>query len=461
MVFDLDLMSQYDESWRKLILERSKNARLCISGTIRGGHFSFDAFFVNLLHNHWPRIRRLDVFVGDHYLLETDAWDIFQQPALQLEIFKLYFEEEGSALFSDPDSPIFANNAPVLREFMFPDTSTKYMSLQAPWLRQLRSLVMISGFGASELLETLRELPQLEYLELRESILEPVDCNASIVCLPNIRKLTISNTLSTSLFFLKHITLSPGASINLLTEERMDTHDRVSDSVVDEVCGQISRYTKNYINNDYGLAKSIFVKIGPPTFAFKMRKTANELIPMPSENDFRIGIFSNHLSRDAVPKMMACLDPRQFTETIRLEFIPYMIDIIEDAQPTITSLLRALSSVKVMMTSENGLRAFMNAQSEYPDILPAMDTFWLKYIEPTSERFPQLLLDFLHSRRDAGKPVTTINISDSSWQFKEKLDWGYLEVIDGLTVILRHDSQVLDHYTCGTGNPKTLDMRTV
>ncbi|PPQ80596.1 hypothetical protein CVT25_001558 [Psilocybe cyanescens] len=389
MVFELDLLAQDDNRWRKLMMDRAKNSRLCINGTIRGGHPGSRAFFVNLLHNHWPRIRRFDVFVEDHYLFEPETWDVFQRPALQLEIFKLYFEKEESAIFSISDHPIFSNNAPVLREFMFPDTSS-----------------------------------------------------------------------TTSLFFLKHINPSPGASLVLLTEEHVDTHGTLPDQVIDDLCTQISRYTENYFSRNYALARSIFVKIGPPTFSFKVRKTADELVPMPFQNDFRIGVFSNHLPQYAVPKMVASLNPRRFTHTIRLEFIPYMIDIIEDVQPTLTSLLQALDAVKVMMTSENGIKAFLNAQSEHPDILPLMDTFWLKYVEPTTDQFPKLLLDFLRGRLRASKPITTINISDSFYQFKEKLDWGYLEEIDGLRVILRQDAKIVEEYVCGTGTPEILDMRS-
>ncbi|PPQ67787.1 hypothetical protein CVT25_009092 [Psilocybe cyanescens] len=468
MAIEIDLLMAHQEDyWTKEVMERAGQSPLYVSGRFDAFRPGPRNFFTTLLNKSWERIRRLDVAITRGRYLSSETWNVLFRPSPELEVIriqnvagwlpKLLTDEE-------PHPSIFADVAPALREFSIEEAPSELFSLQAPWLSQLHSLILSShfAFNATDVLVVLARIPTLEYLELKH-ILRPLKEQLMPVYLPRLRTLNILTDFTTSLFLLKWITPPAGSTLIL---HIFNDHNDISNQDMHSFCLEITRYIDNFFSHA-PFAKSLVLEPGGRTFKIRGWRSSDETESSTDHADFIISVEPRGAIR--IPelgpqKLLASLSTCRFTHTTTFEFLPSGAlgsDLIP-LQPSFMELFSSLLSVEHLVASAHGLRVLLYFQESSPNtiIFPLLETLRLRAVGK-KDPFPTSnpVSSFLKWRITAGKPVTTLDVSESILS-EQWLDWTHLDEIEGLKVILRHDENDAEEYICGTGEPERLNLRS-
>ncbi|KAF8153636.1 hypothetical protein BJ912DRAFT_477066 [Pholiota molesta] len=159
-VVNLTHLQQKTDHWRDIVLRRAGRALLTVTGAV-----DVAQFLLFVLDTHRTRIRKLDVVVYDFRSLEDERWKAIQQPAPNLESFRLGCARGTPIVLQDASSNIlFADYAPLLREF----SATRINFLTSPpWFSHVRVLHISSCFTMPQLLGSLVDARFLEWLDIQ------------------------------------------------------------------------------------------------------------------------------------------------------------------------------------------------------------------------------------------------------------------------------------------------------
>ena len=179
---DLDALDQEHDHWRALVLQRSGQSMLIVTGpTPLPGHRGYSGlykFFVNLLQEHWARIQVCNVSINFFYPLHPIVLEVLSNPAENLKIFiaanyRPFYGLTGGPSSSESSFPpnfrLFSDHAPSLRHLSisseWPNFPALIFSACPCNLRNLEIEQPVS-ITAIDLLTACLQMPLLEKLSV-------------------------------------------------------------------------------------------------------------------------------------------------------------------------------------------------------------------------------------------------------------------------------------------------------
>jgi hypothetical protein len=226
-----------------MVLRRAGGALLAVTGAV-----DVAQSLLFILDTHWTRIRKLDVVVYDFRSLEDERWKAFQQPAPNLESFRLGCARGTPLFLQDASSNIlFADYAPLLREFFA--TQINFLTLP-PWFSHVRVLHISSCFTMPQLLDSLVDAEFLEWLDIQNGFTPVTGLDRfrelPTVILPRLSRIQIRSKVATCSEFLEQIQPAYGCSLALQTDDPTDAPTVWGPTLLDSLRRVISRYAKAY-----------------------------------------------------------------------------------------------------------------------------------------------------------------------------------------------------------------------
>ncbi|KAH9475007.1 hypothetical protein JR316_0012106 [Psilocybe cubensis] len=389
---------------------------------------------------------------------------------------------------------LFADSAPSLKEFAFPEAPELYISLQAPWMKHVSTLVLFGGFLSSDMIDALEDMgDHLEYLELKDGFMKPLVQPRQRVSLPHLRRLSVTNRLQICVFLLHYLIPAPGCSLFLSTHRNTHIYRNISPKDISDINTQIWRYADNFLSVHDAFVDTLRLAYNSRSFSFTLSHghapiaTGSFISPGRRESPefsvnivagFRLPKQTSRIFLDAIK-----LSPR--TTIVTFDFTPSKVDPMDEENLRPTMVIPYLSSMTTLATSEYGFELLLLEERNachlpcfIEDIFPSLHTFTLKYNGPLENRptFEICILSFLKARIITGRPLPTLDVSDFAleklWirsRGREIKNWKYLEDIPGLKVILhsrrsiygvvanfRNDGEWEEFYVCGSGEPNRL-----
>ncbi|KAF9560117.1 hypothetical protein CPC08DRAFT_762905 [Agrocybe pediades] len=200
-LIDMDyLTGRNTDSWMKEVVSRTGTALLWMYGTV-DYQFPCDHFLFHFLRENWGRVQMLVVIESPHYLEHRKKmWDFLHRPAprLQWVDLKLWFEDTEFL-----SRLLFADNAPLLTDFRI--GNIRKFSTDTSWISNLCDVRFTYAFHPSEILEALRRIPRLKYLEVFIGN-GAVDYRGPMIILPRLRMLQFhAGNFTHAGTFLQHI----------------------------------------------------------------------------------------------------------------------------------------------------------------------------------------------------------------------------------------------------------------
>lgn len=166
-LIDVDYLCQIRASvdWFIKIVQRSGSSDLWIKAVDnRASTEQLDRYLFSLLAASWQRVQRLMVVIDASTLdpYSSPRWSWLYTPAQNLRVFDVDFTEKAPKP-SPSLPPLFANEAPVLRQFR-----ARYwpFNLRAPWIRDLRSLYIGNPFTLHQAMAAISKAEDLEMLQI-------------------------------------------------------------------------------------------------------------------------------------------------------------------------------------------------------------------------------------------------------------------------------------------------------
>ncbi|PPQ69052.1 hypothetical protein CVT26_003757 [Gymnopilus dilepis] len=449
-VLRLDVLSQYSEEWREEILRRTGTAQLCIMGRIRGPTRIY-AYGASLISGQWhrDRIRMLDVRVGRDALSQKSLWDTFLRPAPHLLTFTIVFEGARNLDITPRGSLLFAGDAPRLRNFC---TKAITSTIDSSWSRNIRRLHLeAAAFGVADILEALKHMPTLEYLDIHyfagpaPSLLPAEES----IILPNLADLRITNKLELSLPFIHAI--CPSNRCALIWATIGIAHSPVSNDAALMIQRALRRFSSGYFKS--GKVKSLRLALGEGRFEFGTTSSvynppADIFTDLPGDDSAFYVNLTSGIPAQTQWMLLSSLSHLDFSSTKRLDFRPLrpFMEASEDMDQ-LSVFFKALVSVETLSTADEGTTFILECSMD-ASCLPALRRWELhNSIESEFD-----VLTFLTSRSNLGLPIAVLDLTDN-----QVGDWGLLESIEGLEVVWEVDG-IINRYLCGSGDSGRLNF---
>ncbi|KDR70486.1 hypothetical protein GALMADRAFT_254903 [Galerina marginata CBS 339.88] len=446
-LIDLDVLNKVADEWRAEVIKRSGDSPLWIkatapmydneprgkAGRIRqfGEHASrLPEVLFSLLEADWSRIEKLVVWAD---IAEIDArrWSAIYRPASRLRVFNLYGDFRSIGAISA--TPIFANHAPLLRDFR-----AGYMQLtrQLPsssWLSNILSLCIMAPHTLSNTLNLLQNTPLLETLFVENVDWDNVnDMPPRLLQLPNLRVMNLvghCNSYSVPI---------PLASIFCLHRGPIQL------SIF--AFAIFGHFLPDFLNSYWRVHKptAIGLDIEDHSFYFHCKGTVDDstLSIATHPNPFHLLVVFSlpAFTLYTVTELkLKCYDPL------------YLFAFGE----RLVSFLLLCSSVKVLITEEGILQYLPEAQLETSQtLLPMLQTIKLETWSGVSSG----IIPFLTARIDIGHPVSVLDLTECQSEVALSALEGFAQIM-GLTVLWRQQGlENVSEYQCGRGNSEALDF---
>lgn len=174
---EIHLLNQISDHWRNLILERTGQSMLKVTGVkVDRPKSGLIKFILNLLDKHWGRIQELSFSLKCSRSNSMRIWNNFRRPTENLKIFSISLfdsmEQEGPPIEEiPPNFQLFSNHAPSLTLFCIKiqlpihvlASNTKSLSVS-----NLRDFILILPLNlkCNDLLNALIHMPALNKLVL-------------------------------------------------------------------------------------------------------------------------------------------------------------------------------------------------------------------------------------------------------------------------------------------------------
>ena len=441
-VISLDELNQVGDDWRTEVLRRAKTSALHIFGILEDMR-TLD-FVLSLMDTQWSRIRRLELdIIASLAAHADDRWRAILRPAPLLQFFVLDIQAVPYAVLTSPGTPLFGGHAPQLNTFI---PSAIDYNLRGSWTSTLRQLELTSKhpFTIPQLLETLKRMQQLEYLQLNpngfQGNLDDVDqlMRSPHVHLRHLKYFQIEFArFWTAIPLLDHIYPAPGCALNFSilvletpTEERFGELQRV-----------VSRYTENYYG--LGIATNFHYRMSSSYFSITDPKP--RIHPMSIECS-----FSGSFVADFLPFFTS--DGFSTVEHLLL------FDNSDSADNNIAKFISCFPSLKTLHILPTTIQRIYdwyltNGDSTTP--FPLLHTLQIS-AKPSDEDLElRVIPDFLVWRHAIGAPITALELEDWGW---DTFDLDVLDDLKGLKVVWTVPHGRKSSCVCSNGKPKQLDF---
>ncbi|KJA19761.1 hypothetical protein HYPSUDRAFT_855209 [Hypholoma sublateritium FD-334 SS-4] len=178
--FSIDALAQRSDAWRRLVLQRTEQSLLYVTAR-KYMPFGFEpgveTFLLQLLQQHWSRIREFDVVLGSYHprwgFIVPRIIESFARPAENLRTFAVCFGLDGPTLHQnlfEPTFRLFSNHAPSLIHLSIKSqivpvhlTENFMLSMNMRRLHLIHHAVELTDI---DLLSAFMRMPQLEDVEI-------------------------------------------------------------------------------------------------------------------------------------------------------------------------------------------------------------------------------------------------------------------------------------------------------
>ncbi|KDR77922.1 hypothetical protein GALMADRAFT_154971 [Galerina marginata CBS 339.88] len=242
---DLNVLFENNRGWVDEVLLRAKDAPLWITGKVRPEYLN-DALFFSLVERNWERVQKIEVST---YGIRNDdvRWNVCLRPAPALKDFGVYIES-CEYLLNDSQDPVFANDAPSLRNF---GSFQIPFPIDAPWLSELKNITFPQTWSMTQVLDLCSRMPCL--VELIADHTSPFTLNSAYsdslphINLPHLIYITLRGELRTCLKFLEHITASPACLVSMASFDH--NTKTLTPTVVESTPKILSRWVTDYFTH--------------------------------------------------------------------------------------------------------------------------------------------------------------------------------------------------------------------
>ncbi|KDR74390.1 hypothetical protein GALMADRAFT_250306 [Galerina marginata CBS 339.88] len=460
-VINLNHLNQKKGHWRDEVLKRSKLSLLCVKGKT-GSSLQSAEFFASILTDHWHRIRILDLeksgnieYIGVQVLIT-----LFSRSAPFLENFTVptLYSRPGSAPLIDDAFRIFSDNAPFLRNFKHFTVMPSH--IHAPWMSQLRRLVLIQPISAHKFIGALSSMSLLESLTatchlIKDSRMNPLP----VVTVSRLNQLYFNCNLATStewIHILSKITPATDCSLRFVFHlSNREAQLTATDMAL--AMSLLSNYSQRHFNTCKALSVGLLIK---PTSIILLD---TEKIAF-SKDDVGLDRFEFSLSQSspfpsrASPSVLESIGQCHWNsvETLKLS--------IEDPiGPSDINFIKFVSSL-ISLTSLTVWPRTLQLLSRIPThlvstLFPCLQD--LCYITEEAQQSDSVILKpFLKLRKKVGRPISVLYLGGD---YIQNQDFRFLDVYHDLTVVwwFYDEWQERDQrmeYRCGSGKPGVLDF---
>ncbi|KJA18131.1 hypothetical protein HYPSUDRAFT_45582 [Hypholoma sublateritium FD-334 SS-4] len=246
-LIDLESLDGAADAWRNELMRRSGTALLWIMGrglSTWGDTSGIISFFFTVISENWHRIQKLVAGIEAWYgHSQPWKWTPLYLPAPNLQTFNLSFCNSLNGRFEEDYAigPLFANNAPSLREFR---SSDYRFELNAAWLHQLHLIEIDVTLTLDELLTTLTVASNLKHLLLDRAYFEDVSPTLPTVSMPNLCSLTLFGYLEREAILFDYLELPPGCTLKLHFRTEVVDYSEIEDIYCPNM-QRISRLARN------------------------------------------------------------------------------------------------------------------------------------------------------------------------------------------------------------------------
>ncbi|KDR79369.1 hypothetical protein GALMADRAFT_243399 [Galerina marginata CBS 339.88] len=440
---DLLKASPGSEIWRKLVMERSENCDLWVSGTVKdaGCARQWGSSLNSFLGPHWTRVRAFHVVVNLYGLFdffELGLLQLIQHPAQRLEWFSLQLTPR--TLYNSPDTidklnthPLFSNHSPSLQVF----SSNLHFHPTASWASQLRSLSIssTSSLSTPNILDLVSQLSLLETLTLDQALCRPTNVprpSVQSVTLRHLKQFTMVDYNDSCGLLFEHLHLPKECFLDLkifllFSSFRADplgvcegisrcmAHSPTDSTTALQLSINCS-YTFILLSNQYPgrVESNLYLKI-------------HVAVDVP-QNHWGAG-FENFFKA-----MVTCVLNSSSANHEKIAQVKAIELAVKQSAPPLTSasdlerLLRSASGIEKMKATLTTMVMLLSFRLDTPPLLfPALRELVLIKIVGygTMDLAPEdsTLLTFLDWRRDAGVPIEVLDFSFSPVAGDVNVNW--------------------------------------
>ncbi|KAF9558653.1 hypothetical protein CPC08DRAFT_763832 [Agrocybe pediades] len=437
-MIDLDFLGQRSGDWRAEVVSRAGQAPLWVYGLMRRRMVSF---FLPLLQNNWHRVEAIGLAddLSSLSLQDRQAmWDCLKKPAPSLRRFIFQLCEEDV----DLPNPLFGHDAPVLQDLHFASPVYKIEPI-APWAHNISGISFSTAFSTSEVLEGLKHMPQLDFVNISvEETTHPID-SAAIIHLPHLQLLQVRGDMLCVAIILSSITSSRDCCLCVwISAERglpfdkaeYEQYERAS---IKFIIPYFSLHPPSIVNVRYSLSGNCVNLVhGAP--ANKLR--------------FDIPVAAQSIQSSTILKVLKEIDGLSNVKELRLGL---WMDYSALRNPDLVSALDVFSSITTLTTIDHVLECFLNHVSFINECLPNLNILSILPYTPRPKPEDPAHHRFLRRRKAIGLPISVLEI-----HLKPLYDVDYLEEHSGLVVRGFYSDQCLGEYRCGEGHPEELRFAT-
>ncbi|KJA26513.1 hypothetical protein HYPSUDRAFT_36225 [Hypholoma sublateritium FD-334 SS-4] len=465
---ELRLLNQTSDHWRDLILERTGESMLTVTGTgttLNRLESSLIEFFLNLLNKHWKRIQELSVSLMCSKSDNIRIWNTFSRPTENLKIFsmKLWNDDdlEREAVHTEelppPDFQLFSCHAPSLIrccvQVQLPietlSWNTKLLSISN--LRELDVFLPLD-LKCRHLLDVLAHMPLLEKLRIyvRGIIRNQSDELASFrPHMPHLRNLSVTcPDLDIYPALLDHVTPSGGYAFHLI-HDLPDWSELAIETCLEKI-GYLQHTLKCYADSFLShceresFSGKIKLHVSNRGFMFRYCDCVVEIEPEDPDNE--AGIRTYIISARLLDTMSMLHIPNFITK------LDLMLPWRQDLSHLSDSLYQALKSIPSIVELVANMRALLQLAliTESEILLPRLQTISLS-LEHTRRGHMLCILPFLVQRSNIGAPIKNLRIKHNGGN----TDFRYLDAMVGLRVSWMEGGKMAE-YVCGSGNEDRL-----
>ncbi|CAA7270429.1 unnamed protein product [Cyclocybe aegerita] len=418
---DFDVLVFADNEWREEVTKRTKTAPLFVTGSLDK---TTDKILSSFLAKYWSRVEVLEIHSEqswpgpDGYVFSPNDWSFLAQPTNTIKHFVLKIPTT-----SDMDHQLFSGNAPSIRFF---STHRIFHHINPSWAANLHHLeIQIVAtyheprLTAQEIFSALMVAHTLEVLILVGSLEEKPAGRLQKINLPNLRHITINDTVFACNTVLGNITARRGCCLSVDACDEPDFVDATPDDLLttrDLCMGYFTQYYELHAPQE-------------SHFQISDLKDSHFLAITPSENrpiDTQEG-SSEGFAVMIDASMTSTRTPRNFVEgLVGLDFSSIIsLDLemdpeeVEPSSPYFLSFLSSFGSVTTLMTNLQTLDSVLNHLPSFEPLktplFPSLVTLKIcTSYDPVSMDLETLqpVLSFLQRRSDLRKAIQILDLAD-------------------------------------------------
>jgi len=467
---DLDAFRQRNSNkWAKEVMSRTGNAMLWVRGHFIWVSDATRDFLFSIISSNWRRIQKFDVYDSPRHFDPSlqEAWvNLFSQPAPSLVAFNFNFSPfyvlSDDTIWSLP-SLMFNNDAPVITEFSVrgPKHIFPLRLASLSWFTHLRVVSLHQPLSVSELYETLRYMPLVEYTRAYGPSISSVDTAKDIPHLerPRLASLQLQQWDANEIILLLQCITGPLGRCGLFIP-----HIKGLTNTEVRLWPIVHKYMQSYL--DFNMATTFSIVAKNDILYLKDHLS----IPLYKYNwpsDY-FSVSTNLSSTSAINSL------RSFSRFPAIQELEFTI-FGQNSSSTLSSLALLppiFNSVVTLIGNKALLSLLLDYRSSYASyVFPQLRV--LKFrdaelgadlprkihaLQPSPQGLETVYRFVKHRKDDIALPISMLDLSELM-PHELVYDFGDFETSHpGLVIVWTDEELSRMEYTCGTGYPEQISF---